>query len=83
MTAGAARQPSADGDVMTESKKQPVEKTGKELSETDLAQASGGALNAYVPATDATHGTGGGGGAGKPAMGDGSVKTNSALIGLL
>jgi hypothetical protein len=68
---------------MTEPKKQPGEKTGKELSETDLAQASGGALNAYVPATDATYGTGGGGGAGKPAMGDGSVRINNTLIGLL
>jgi len=66
---------------MTEAKKQPAEKTGKELSETDLAHASGGALNAYVPATDAAHGSGGG--AGKPAMGDGSVRTNNALIGLL
>jgi len=28
------------------------------------------------------HGTGGGGGTGKPAMGDGSVKTNNILIGL-
>jgi hypothetical protein len=77
---------------MTESKKrdiaeptkQPIAQTGAELSETDLSQASGGALNAYTPIpTEAAHGSGGGGGAGKPAACDGSVKTNNALIGLL
>jgi hypothetical protein len=74
---------------MTDSKKQPKPETakpapqaGSELSETDLNQASGGALNAYTPVpTDSTHSTGGGGGAGKTVLGDGSVKTS--LIGLL
>jgi hypothetical protein len=62
-----------------EQAKQPAAKG--ELSEAALDQASGGALNAYVPAESA-HGAGGGGGAGRPAAADGSVKTNSALIGL-
>jgi hypothetical protein len=74
---------------MTESKKQPKPEAAKtpaaksktELSEKDLDQASGGALNAYMP-TDVQHGTGGGGGAGKTTLGDGSVRTNSILIGL-
>ena len=52
-----------------------------ELSDTALNQATG-AMLACMP-TDQTvaHGTGGGGGAGK-TIGDGSVRTNSALIGL-
>ncbi|HVO04830.1 MAG TPA: hypothetical protein VMT54_21730 [Candidatus Cybelea sp.] len=76
---------------MTGSKKPKTETQSKgkkpgaetELSDAALAQASGGALNAYMP-TDQI-GAGGGGGAGKThtALGDGSVKTNSALIGLL
>ena len=53
-----------------------------ELPDAALNQASGGALNAYMP-TDVQHGTGGGGGAGKTELGDGSVRTNSTLIGLL
>jgi hypothetical protein len=48
------------------------------LPEAALEQASGGALNAYVPA-EAAHGSGGG--AGRPAACDGSVRTNNALIG--
>lgn len=72
---------------MTESKKQqptePAKKPAEEMSEADLSKASGGALNAYKPGTEAEYGAGGGGGAGKPAMGDGSVRTNNALIGLL
>ena len=68
---------------IAEQAKQPAAKTGSELSEADLNKASGGALNAYKPGTEATHGSGGGGGAGTPAMGDGSVRTNSSLIGLL
>jgi hypothetical protein len=72
---------------MTESKQQqpaePARKPAEELTDADLNKASGGALNAYKPGTEAEHGTGGGGGAGKPAMGDGSVRTNNALIGLL
>ncbi len=63
--------------------KQPAAQTGSELSEKDLNQASGGALNAYKPGAEVEHGSGGGGGAGKPAMGDGSVRTTNALIGLL
>ena len=66
---------------IAEQAKQPVAKT--ELTEAELDKASGGALNAYKPGTDSTHGTGGGGGAGAPAMGDGSVRTNNTLIGLL
>ncbi|HVY98184.1 MAG TPA: hypothetical protein VHA35_01695 [Dongiaceae bacterium] len=71
---------------MTKSKQpKPTEpkpvQTG-ELPDAALNQAAGGALNAYMP-TDQTAAHGSGGGAGKPAMGDGSVKTNSALIGLL
>ncbi|WP_395020165.1 hypothetical protein [Dongia sp.] len=76
---------------MTDTKKQeiaakaekPAAQTGSELSEQDLSQASGGALNAYKPVsiTDGTHSGGGGGGAGlvghiwvdKSAAGDGSV----------
>jgi hypothetical protein len=76
---------------MTESKKhetakpanEPAVQTGNELTDADLNKASGGALNAYKPGTDATHSSGGGGGAGAPAMGDGSVRTNNTLIGLL
>jgi len=66
---------------MTKSK-QPKPQT-TELSDADLNQAAGGALNAYMPTDQLTgaHGSGGGGGAGKTM--DGSVKTNSALIGLL
>ena len=68
-------------EIAAEAKKKPAAKTGSELSETDLNQASGGALNAYKPVTDGTHGTGGGGGAGlgahiwvdKSRAGDGSV----------
>ena len=62
---------------------QPATKPGKELTDAELNKASGGALNAYKPGTDATHSSGGGGGAGTPAMGDGSVRTNNTLIGLL
>jgi hypothetical protein len=52
-----------------------------ELTEAALNQASGGALNAYTPVpTESAHGAGGG--MGKPAACDGSVKTVSALIGL-
>ena len=62
---------------MTNAKTEPAKKpeTG-ELSEAALSQASGGALNAYMPAESA-HGTGGGGGAGKAiiAVCDGSVRT--------
>ncbi|GAB2178984.1 hypothetical protein [Dongia sp. agr-C8] len=76
---------------MTKSKKQesvekakkPAAQTGSELSEADLHQASGGALNAYKSGiTDGTHSAGGGGGAGivghiwvdkTKAAGDGSV----------
>jgi hypothetical protein len=66
----------------TEQAKKPAAEG--ELTDAALNQASGGALNAYTPApTEAAHGSGGGGGAGKPAACDGSVKTNSALIGLL
>jgi len=55
-------------------------KSGGELSDAALNQATG-AMLACMPTDQLTaaHGTGGGGGAGKPAMGDGSVKT---LIGL-
>jgi hypothetical protein len=68
---------------LAEQGKQPAAQTRAELSDADLSQASGGALNAYTPAaTESAHGAGGGGGAGKPAMGDGSVRTNT-LIGLL
>ena len=59
----------------------PANQTG-ELPDAALSQASGGALNAYMP-TDVQHSAGGGGGAGKTQLGDGSVRTNSALIGLL
>jgi hypothetical protein len=55
--------------------KKPAQKG--ELSETALNAASGGALNAYMP-TDQSYQTGGS----AKAAGDGSVKTNSALIGL-
>jgi hypothetical protein len=60
--------------------KQPG-KTG-ELSDAALNQVTG-AMLACMP-TDQTvaHGSGGGGGAGKPALADGSVKTNNILIGL-
>ena len=59
--------------------KKPAAKNGAELSDADLSQASGGALNAYMPTDqNVAHGTGGGAG-----MGDGSVRTNSSLIGLL
>ena len=60
---------------MTSSKNQPKPATPPkssvtkgELSETDLHQASGGAVFPSMPAN---------------GMCDGSVKTNSALIGLL
>jgi hypothetical protein len=67
---------------IAEQAKQPAAQTGAELSESDLNRATGGALNAYTPTpTESAHSSGGGGGAGKPAMGDGSVRTN--LIGLL
>jgi len=74
---------------MTNSKQPKPETTTKtpaqngELSDADLNQAAG-AMLACMPTDQLTaaHGTGGGGGAGKPAMGDGSVKTNSILIGL-
>jgi hypothetical protein len=70
-------------EIAAEAKKKPAAKTGSELSETDLNQASGGALNAYKSGiTDGTHSGGGGGGAGlvghlwadkTKAAGDGSV----------
>jgi hypothetical protein len=67
---------------IAEPAKKPAAQSGAELSETDLNKAAGGALNAYTPApTESAHGSGGG--AGKPAMGDGSVRTNNSLIGLL
>jgi hypothetical protein len=69
---------------IAEPAKQPATQSGAEVSETDLNKAAGGALNAYTPApTESAHSSGGGGGAGKPAMGDGSVRTNNSLIGLL
>ena len=55
--------------------KQPAQ-TG-ELPDAALNQAAGGALNAYMPTDQITTST-----ASKSSM-DGSVKTNSALIGLL
>jgi hypothetical protein len=69
---------------MTQQKSETVKRAKKpaaegELPEAVLDQASGGALNAYVPA-EAAHGSGGG--AGRPAACDGSVRTNNALIGL-
>jgi len=75
---------------MTGSKKPKTETQSKgkkpgaetELSDAALAQASGGALNAYMP-TDQIGAGGGGAGKTNTALGDGSVKTNSALIGLL
>ena len=61
--------------------KQPNAQTG-ELSDTALNQAAGGML-AWMPTDQlVAHSTGGGGGAGQPAPADGSVKTNSILIGL-
>lgn len=68
---------------MTASKPQTEnpKKPEGELSDATLDQASGGALNAYLPAVQQPQ-TSTGGAAGK-AMGDGSVRTNSALIGLL
>ena len=53
-----------------------------ELSDTALNQATGAMLACMPTDQLVAHGTGGGGGAGKPALADGSVKTNSILIGL-
>jgi hypothetical protein len=53
-------------------------KPAAELSDKELSQASGGAYDAFVP-TDSFQGVR----ADKNVVGDGSVKTNSALIGLL
>jgi len=62
---------------MTQSK-EPA-KPAAELSEQDLNKASGGAFDAFQPTnTERAHLW-----ADKSAAGDGSVKTNSALIGLL
>lgn len=59
----------------------PAATTG-ELSDAALNQTAGGMLACMPTDQLVAHGTGGGGGAGKPAIGDGSVKTNSILIGL-
>ena len=53
-----------------------------ELSDTALNQATGAMLACMPTDQLVARGTGGGGGAGKPALADGSVKTNSILIGL-
>ncbi|MES1152161.1 MAG: hypothetical protein ABUL54_09715 [Dongia sp.] len=55
--------------------------TTGELSDAALNQTAGGMLACMPTDQLGAHGTGGGGGAGKPAMGDGSVKTNNILIG--
>jgi len=70
---------------MTKSKQPKAEtKESGALPDAALNETAGGMLAcAPVDPTAGAHGAGGGGGAGKPAMGDGSVKTNNALIGLL
>ena len=73
---------------MTNSKQPKPETAAKtpaqsgELADADLNQAAGGMLACMPTDQLVAHGTGGGGGAGKPALADGSVKTNSILIGL-
>jgi hypothetical protein len=60
---------------MTKSK-QPKKNIQKgELSDAALNQASGGMLACMPTDQLVAHGTGGGGGAGKPVLADGSVKT--------
>jgi hypothetical protein len=81
----AGNQPAAKEIAMTKQETKTVEQAKKPtaedaLSEAALDQASGGALNAYVPAEAAQ---GAGGGTGRPAACDGSVRPSSVRIDLL